>query len=62
MAAKSKHAKDKKYCMLGQILNTTMGTINGVVLRDNSTGVNIRATVLEAEELYRNGEVDQPPY
>lgn len=62
MTGLTKQTEDKTYYMIGQILDANMDTINGVLLTDASTGTNIRATVLEAQELYKQGRVDLPPY
>lgn len=58
----SKKKEKPKYHMLGQILTKDYSTMNGVLLSDNDNGMQIRATVLEAQRLYDEGKVDQPPY
>lgn len=55
--------KNTKYEMIGHFEKADDPNImTGVLIRDNDNGQNIRATVLEAQNLYDTGKLDRSPY
>lgn len=55
--------KGTKYEKIGQFEKTDQPEIiTGILIRDQENGQNIRVSVLEAQNLYDNGKLDQPPY